>query len=42
MTQEVTANNRLVKIYNEKQEIKTNDVNVLTYTGGPGSHIRCG
>jgi hypothetical protein len=34
--------NRLVEIYNEKQGIKIDDTNVLTYTGGPGSILGIG
>jgi len=37
-----TANNRLVKIYNEKQGVKNIDPNVQIYTGGPGSILGVG
>jgi hypothetical protein len=37
-----TLNNRLVKIYNEKQAIKNLNPNVLLYTGGPGSILGVG
>jgi len=37
-----TKNNRLVKIYNEKQIVKIDDVNVLTYSGGPGAPLGVG
>jgi hypothetical protein len=37
-----TLNNRLVKIYNEKQAIKNLNPNVLSYTGGPGSILGVG
>jgi len=40
--EESTLNNRLVKIYNEKQVIKNLNPNVLTYTGGPGSILGIG
>jgi hypothetical protein len=32
-------NNRLVKIYNEKQTVKNSNPNIITYTGGPGSNL---
>jgi hypothetical protein len=34
--------NRLLKIYDEKQVVKINAVNVLTYTGGPGAPLGIG
>jgi len=37
-----TLNNRLVKIYNEKQAIKNLNPNVLSYIGGPGSILGIG
>jgi hypothetical protein len=37
-----TTNNRLVKIYDEKQRIKNSNSNVQTYTGGPGSILGVG
>ena len=37
-----TLNNRLVKIYEEKQAIKNLNPNVLSYTGGPGSILGVG
>lgn len=37
-----TASNRLVKIYNEKQAVKLDVVNVLSYTGGPGAPLGIG
>ena len=40
--EESTLNNRLVKIYNEKQVVKNLNPNVLTYTGGPGSILGIG
>jgi hypothetical protein len=40
--EESTLNNRLVKIYNEKQAVKNLNPNVLSYTGGPGSILGIG
>jgi hypothetical protein len=40
--EESTLNNRLVKIYNEKQAVKNLNPNVLSYTGGPGSILGVG
>jgi hypothetical protein len=34
--------NRLLKIYDEKQVVKIDAVNVLTYTGGPGAPLGIG
>jgi hypothetical protein len=34
--------NRLLKIYDEKQVVKINAVDVLTYTGGPGAPLGIG
>ena len=34
--------NRLVKIYDEKQAVKLDAVNVLSYTGGPGAPLGVG
>ena len=37
-----TKSNRLVKIYDEKQVVKIDAVDVLTYTGGPGAPLGVG